>query len=285
MTASSDLSITLLTSLLTGKSIPVPNVPVTEGAFAQPGTTGALYTSISKLDNDDLTTGIVGGEGVFDKLMVSIVAHLKEEFKANRISGAEYTKAYQVLVAQALQTAASYVMSREQAYWQTVLAQQQAQTAEVQGRQARIELETARVTKVKAQYEAETASVQYAAAKMQVTLLDAQYEGLQKDNLTKQYTIDYMLPIQKSLLEAQTANVVSDRQLKDYQRTDILPAQKNLYVEQKDSYVKDAKIKSAKMWTDVYITMKTMDIAISADQFNGANLDSVLSNLRNAVSI
>lgn len=285
MTTSSDLSTQLLTSLLTGKNITVPNVPVSDGDFTQPVKTGYLYTEINRLKNEDLTTGLVGGEGVFDKLMVSIVAHLKTEYTANRISGAEYTKAYQVLVAQALQTATSFLMAREQSYWQTVLAQEQAQAAEIQKVQARIELETARVTKAKAQYDAETASAQYSGAKLQLAILDAQYEGLQKDIATKDYTNTQMLPAQKSMIEAQTSNAISDKLLKDFQRTDILPAQRDLYNEQKESYVKDAKIKIAKMWSDVFITMKTMDIAISVPQFEGAKMDNLLTNLRSAVDL
>ena len=400
MTVASDISTTLLNTLTSGKNIVVPNPDVTGGNFAQPDATGYLYTPVDKLEYTDLTTGVVGGGGMFDKIMMSLVAHLKEEFKANRISGSEYTKAYQAMVAQALQTATSFLMSQDQAYWQVVLAQKQAQTAAIQQAQARVELETARAVHARSKYEAETAAAQYAAAQLQIALLDAQHTvavkqaeglgienqtktyqlanilpaelaqttaqtglintqksgveaetaariyttanilplevtkatvqnahivaqtdlvtqqkavaqaqaigvgydnagklynneqilpqqklGLERDNTIKQYQVTDLLPAQKSLVLSQTSNADSDKQLKDYQRTDILPAQKALYTEQKDSYVKDAKIKSAKMWTDVFITLKTMDIAITADQFNNANMDSVLTSLRNSVQI
>lgn len=371
MTVASDLAGTLLTSLTNRKDIDVPNIDVTGNPFNQPDNSGEAHTSITKFEPENLTAGEVGGDGIFDKLMASLVAHLKTEFSANRISGAEYTKAYQAIVAQALQTSLSFLMSRDQVYWQTLLAKKQAQQAEVQLAQGRVELETARVMNARAKYEAETAAAQYAAAQMQVALLDAQYRqteaeianlgkqgqlidsqisisvvdkatkeyelantlptqkelivsqtdlvkkqietadlqkigigydnaaktytnenilpqqklGLEKDNATKAYQLSDLLPAQKGMIVAQTANADADKQLKDYQRTDILPAQKLLYEEQRQSYVKDAMIKTAKMWSDVFITLKTMDIAITADQFNSANMDSVLSNLRQGIAI
>lgn len=78
---------------------------------------------IVKIDTVDLTTGVVGGTGVFDKLMVSLKAHLQEEFIAGRIIGGEYTKAYIALVQVAVPNAVQFLLNRDQTYWAAVTAQ------------------------------------------------------------------------------------------------------------------------------------------------------------------
>jgi len=87
----------------------------------------------AKLLITDLTSGTVGGTGLFDKLMVSLVVHLKVEYDANRISGAEYTKAYVGIVGAALQTAQQFLVASEQVYWGSLTAEAQIANLELQG--------------------------------------------------------------------------------------------------------------------------------------------------------
>lgn len=94
----------------------------------------AMYTPVVRLTTGDLTTG-VGGTGVFDAIMTSLAAHLKAEFSANRITGAEYTKAYAAMVESALGGAVQYLLGREQAFWA-------AQNAQITAISARVGLES-----------------------------------------------------------------------------------------------------------------------------------------------
>jgi hypothetical protein len=82
-----------------------------------------ITDEILKIGLPDLTTGTVGGSGTFDGLMVSVKAHLMEEFNAGRITGGEYTKAYIALVQVAMTTAVQFLLGRDQAYWAAVVAQ------------------------------------------------------------------------------------------------------------------------------------------------------------------
>lgn len=61
------------------------------------------------LNIDELTTGTVGGDGVFDVLITSVKAHLKEEFDKQRITGKEYAQVYLTTMNATLAQAIEYL--------------------------------------------------------------------------------------------------------------------------------------------------------------------------------
>lgn len=186
----------------------------------------------------DLTTGSVGGEGVFDKLMVSLVAHLKVEYEANRISGAEYTKAYTAIVSAALGAAQQFLIGADQAYWSDLTAEAQIANLVLQG------------------------------------------NGLTITNTTILPAQEKLLIEQMEVQRSQTMNTRSDNV------TTVVGAvgkQKDLYTQQIDSYQRDAETKVAKIFSDAWITQKTIDEGLLAPaQFSNANLDEVLIAIRAA---
>lgn len=115
-----------------------------------------LIGSITKPAVTDITTGAVSGTGIFDKLMVGINAQLNDQYLKNRITGAEYTKAYIALTEAALTQSVGFLLTKEKQYWEILVTQQQARTALVG------------VT---------TAKVQLEAVKRQAMLLNEQYEA------------------------------------------------------------------------------------------------------------
>ena len=279
-----ELANTLLVSLTAGKDFTVPEIDLSDPIFNQPDSTGPLYVDVEKLTVDDLTTGIVGGTGAFDKLMVSLVNHLKVEYAANRISGAEYTKAYIGVVTAALQTASQFLLAKDQAYWQALLAQAQARTAEIETVKARYELETARVMLVRTQFEAATAEANYGLTKMKISTEDATYSNLIKQGEGLDFTNTNILPKQETLLTEQ-AEVQRSQTLDT--RTDgttvagSVGKQKALYDQQITSYKRDAETKAVKIYADSWITQKTIDEGLLApDQFTNANFNSILTALR-----
>lgn len=269
------LANTLLTSLLDGKTFAVPDVDLTGLLFAQPDGTSDLYTAITELTAEDLTTGIVGGTGMFDKLMASLTAHLKVEFEQNRISGAEYTKAYIGVVGAAMQTSAQYLLGKDQAYWQALLVQQQAQMTEVEVTRARIQLETARVELSKAQFEASTAEAAYGLTKIQISVQDITYTNHTKQGL--------LIDEQKEAARGQTMDLRSDG------LTTIEGAigkQKDLYDQQIVSYQRDAETKLVKIYSDAWITQKTIDEGLTAPtEFTNVEIDAVLGGLRTNLAL
>ncbi len=43
---------------------------------------------------ENITSGVVGGTGSFDKMATSMTSHLEKEYDAGRITGADYANAY-----------------------------------------------------------------------------------------------------------------------------------------------------------------------------------------------
>jgi len=209
----------LLKSLTTGADFSVPDVDLDAPEYELPPAEGPNYETIKRLTDDDLTTGVVGGTGMFDQIMVSLVSHLKVEYTANRIAGAEYTKAYIGVIGVALQTAQQYLLAKDAAYWTAVTVQNQARVAEIEVVKARVDLETAKANLVKLQFEANTASAQYGLIKMQIAESDAQYAHVVAQTAGVTYTNKELLPAQLEQNEAQTTGVV-------YTNTHILPGQK-----------------------------------------------------------
>lgn len=264
----------LLTTLLDGKVFTVPEVDTNLPIFEQPDGTGDLHESVPKLSPEDLTTGEVDGTGMFDRLMSSLVAHLKVEYEANRISGAEYTKAYIGVITAALQTANQFLLGRDQSYWQAVLVQKQAQLAEIQAVTARFELETARAQLVKAQYDAYTAEAGYGLTKIKIAIEDITYANLEKTGV--------MIQEQAEAQRAQTHEERSDG-------TPVAGAvgkQKELYSQQIISYQRDAENRFIKLYTDSWITQKTIDEGLLApNEFTNAKIDEVLTKMRTNLSL
>lgn len=278
------LANTLLPSLIAGKTFNFPVVDLSNALFAQPVASGVFYENPSLLEVTNLTTGSVGGDGVFDKVMSSLKAHLKEEYNANRITGAEYTKAYTNTVSTALQIAVQFLLGRDQAHWQAMLLQQQAKIAQTEAVKARVELETARFMNVRASYEAATLEASYAVTKIKLASEDAAYGNLLAQGVGITYTNTYILPEQKALLgeqvEVQRAQTVDTRRDAGTV-TGTLGKQKDLYSQQITSYQRDAETKVAKMFTDSWITQKTIDEGLLAPtNFSNTTLDTVLSKLR-----
>lgn len=261
------ISETILDEILEGKRITLPTVDFDGPEFQIPVVTPVV---IDPLTNDDLTTRQVNGAGTFDALMQSIANHLKAEYTANRISGAEYTKAYIAAVQSAMGTAAQFLLGRDQAYWQSVLAQAQAQTAQVQLVTARVQLETAKLQYSLAHYEALNAEATYALTTMKIGTEDQTYCNLKAQELL----IKEQMEVQRS----QTMNTRSDGITTV---TGTVGKQKDLYTQQITSYQRDSEVKAGKFWVDAWITQKTIDEGlVPPTQFTNAIVDDVLETIK-----
>lgn len=68
---------------------------------------------------DDLTTGTIGGTGVFDKLLAAVKVHVQQEFSEGRIRGSDYATVYlgalQSVISQSLQFLLQEQISDKQA--------------------------------------------------------------------------------------------------------------------------------------------------------------------------
>lgn len=288
-------------------TVPLPVIDVDGPEFDFPfDENSQMYKEVPKLTTCDLTTGEVGGDGVFDALMKSVAVHLKEEFEANRISGGDYTKAYIASTQAALGSAVQFLLQRDQAYWQA----QQAQIAAIT---ARVQMQTAKAQLIQTLFGAMREKAGYALTKMQTL-------GASLETQIADYNLTKMMPLQEEILTKESAGrtlqnegLTLDNSIKDFnlvnilvqqhrllveqtetaraqtlnERTDgnpvtgMLGKQKELYTQQISSYQRRSEMDAAKLWADAWSVQKTIDEGLVAPtNFTNTNVDSVLSKIR-----
>lgn len=261
----------LLEELTKGDDFTLPNIDMTGPEWDIPGGDNSpIFSEVPRITNESLTTREVGGSGVFDALMESASKHLKAEFKENRITGGEYTKAYIATLEACMGNAVQFLLGRDSAYFQAALAQIQAVTA-------RVGLATAKAQFVLAKVQALSTKSEYALTKMKLSIEGQNY-------CAAKFNVDEILPAQERLLqeqyEVQRAQTMETR-------SDSLPIkgsigkQKELYDQQITSYQRDAEVKASKLFTDAWITQKTIDEGLNPPNgFTNASIDTILTKLK-----
>lgn len=261
----------LLEELTKGDDFTLPDVDMTGPEWDIPGGDDSpIFGAIDKISNESLTTREVGGSGTFDALMESAHNHLKAEFKANRITGGEYTKAYIAMMESCMSNAVQFLLGRDQAYWAAAMAQIQAVTA-------RVQLATSKAQFVLAKIQALSAKSEYALTKMKIATESETY-------CAALFNADQMLPQQLKLIteqtEAQRAQTLDTRS-DGATVTGSVGKQKELYSQQITSYQRDAEVKASKLFTDAWITQKTIDEGLNPPNgFTNASIDTILTKLK-----
>jgi hypothetical protein len=312
-----DLAQTIMAQL--GRDFSIPDVDLSDSEFSIPSDSG-FDELPSKVSIDDLTKGVVDGDGAFDRLMTSNKAHLKEQYEKGRLTGDQYAKAYVELTTAMLTAAVQVVLTQDQSYWQARLLQMQGRRAEIDAITARIQLEIAKAELAQAQRQSELVNAQYVLTQMQISKEDAAYRlilrqiehnqaetimvetqkvALDKEIEINDYRLDNMMPQElANMTQQEQVLFAQERLLKEQSeaqraqtmdvRTDgITPVvgaigkQKDLYTQQIDSYRKDAEQKVAKMYLDGWITQKTLDEGLNAPpQLTNAEINEVLVHIR-----
>jgi len=261
----------LLEELTKGDDFILPDIDMSGPEWDIPGgNSSPIFDAITKVTNESLTTREVGGSGTFDALMESAHNHLKAEFKANRITGGEYTKAYIAMMESCMSNAVQFLLGRDQAYWAAAMAQIQAVTA-------RVTLATSKAQYVLAKIQALSAKSEYALTKMKIATESETY-------CAALFNANQMLPQQLKLIteqtEAQRAQTLDTRS-DGTTVTGSVGKQKELYSQQITSYQRDAEVKASKLFTDAWITQKTIDEGLNPPNgFTNASIDTILTKLK-----
>lgn len=263
----------------------------------------------------DLTTGIVGGTGVFDEIMKAVTAHLHAQFEKNRITGADYAKVYLGSVQAAMQQGIAFLMGKDKAYLENLALQEAVRLALIMRTRALAELELVRAnlqiaqyTAIKMQLEAYTARNQYALSKMalvsgyngvltseaQVLLIGEQYETQRaqiRDTNSAGQPILGILLYEKNLKRAQTQLVEEQYESQRGQSRDTLStglavngligAQRLLYIKQTWAYERDSEAKFIKMIMDTWTARKTIDEGVAVPvQIDVPKIDELVDQAR-----
>lgn len=225
----------------------------------------------------ELTTGLITGNGVFDKLMAAMKAHLEAEYAKGRIKGPEYATVYLGALDQVLANSLSFVIQKRNIALQGDLLAQQILLAQVEVTKAGIALELMELEKQKAvvqiaQLEAQTNLVeaQVINEEKQGRVLEAQICKLQAEydltvNTNTKTTGEIALLAQKTASEkAQTMAIGVDDD-------SVIGKQKKLYQAQTDGFQRDAEQKAAKLLVDTWSARRMSDEGTVADGINMLN--------------
>lgn len=238
--------------------------------------------------------GTLTGEGAFDVLMKAINKHLDDQYRKQRLSGAEWGKVYIQGLELALTQASNYLVASNNAIWAGETSKRQAELLDlqkavlVQEHASKIlETLTAKMGLAKMQIEGYVAQGNLVGTKAKIGDMyhdilakEAQQELISeqidqtrattKDTLKSGAPIAGMAVIDKSLKTKQVTLVeeqidAARAQTKDTLIGDVLPvggilgSQKNLYDQQRQSYIHDSMNKAARLLSDAWTTQKTVD--------------------------
>ena len=89
----------------------------------------ATLPAIAPIRNEDLTTKVVNGTGIFDELMTAAHAHLDQEWGKQRITGTQYAEVYLGQMTAVLQQSVVFLVQRDSIYLNNLLTQAQIDKA------------------------------------------------------------------------------------------------------------------------------------------------------------
>lgn len=178
---------------------------------------------------EDITTGVVTGTGVFDKLMIAVKAHIQEEYSENRIKGADYANVYLGAIQSVLSQSMQFVLQEKQTEAQVDMTLAQTSELVLNGAKDR-ELKDSQI--IGSGYDNQVKEQQVLESKYKVEeLLPAELLQLQK-----QVDVAERGMVEQELTGAKQREVlVVDKGIKSYQLSDILPKEAILLTEQKET--------------------------------------------------
>lgn len=89
--------------------------------------------------------GTLSGKGVLDEVMKAVDEHLQREFKAQRITGSNYSNLYIQALNTVIQTSSQFALSGAESYWKAKLAEAEYRHAEAQILKALADVDTQRL--------------------------------------------------------------------------------------------------------------------------------------------
>jgi urease accessory protein UreE len=133
------------------------------------------FPALTDLTVADLTTGAVGGTGVFDQLMTAVTAHLDGQHAKNRITGADYANVYLGSIQAMMQYGVQFLLSKDRSKLENLQLQATIRLTNAQLARATADITIARLQIQQLQWQnaemafkANTAKNQYALSKLEL---------------------------------------------------------------------------------------------------------------------
>lgn len=226
----------------------------------------APLTPNDKIDLTDLTHSVVEGNGVFDKLMKSVNAHLEQEFQKGRIKGTEYSTVYLSAMQGVLETSLQFVLQKNKA-------------------NKEIELIDAQI--IKLQKDAELAEEQVLIAKQELLIAQAKLANTAKEGVVLDEQAAKLVA-ETGLLNQRTISEVAQTDGTGIGATSILGKQRDVLTNQASGFLRDAEQKAADIMIkgfSVVATTNDLEVAdASSYGVSTSNVSSIITKLRTGVN-
>lgn len=280
----------------TGASTPSPFVGVTNTVTTQAYTTETL-----------------DGAGVFDSLMRTLKAHLKEEYSQSRIRGTEYATVYLGALNATMDKSLQFLLTRDKVKLEADVLELQAAQMQLDGQRAALEIDLLKQQRNKAFLDGELVKAQAAKVYQDICLAQLQEKKMQEeiDLLQEQFKNQeeetkntkqqrFVINATKCKLDAEFSVLVQQK-LKVVQETALLAqktsteaaqitnsaavgsvigAQTALYAAQAEGFQRDAEQKMTKMMLDTWNTRRatssTLTSANPTNLLDDSNIGKVL---------
>jgi len=317
-----DIYTPLLSGLTFDLSIPLELAAV--DLITQPPTfTPSVVGDFPALTLASLTAGedTLTGNGAFDVIMKAVNKHLDDQYKKQRLSGAEWGKVYIAGIELALTQGANYLVASTAAAWAGETSKRQAELLEIQKASLLqdhsskvLETLTAKMGLAKMQIEANVAQGGLVSMKTKIgetyhsilaqeaqqKLIDEQVDTARaatKDTLLSGAPVAGSVAIDKNLKSKQLGLIdeqidAARAQTKNTIIGDMIPvggilgSQKSLYDQQRQSYIHDSMNKAAKLLSDAWTTQKTVDDGWTPpDSFLNAYIDPAMKEYMSTVGM
>lgn len=273
----------------------------------------------------EVTTGVVDGAGVFDKLMSATKAHLQEEYNKQRIRGADYallyTNALQTVMGQSIQFVLQKQISDKQAeVLQSQVDKSIRELAILTEQLEKLRNESLLLTAQVAKVTTDTAYVVAQQTKVapEIELLSAQKAKIERDTLfidkeelkilsDIQRTDKEILNLiaQNSLITQQIiktdaeSDILVQKKLTEQAQimnivagnevTGVIGKQKLLYQAQTEGFARDAEYKVAKLLVDTWSVRRTTDetgtLADTVNKLNDASIGEVITKIKQGINV
>ena len=232
-TDSEQLAIALFDDLTDGLATNIPEINWSDPLFnIGDGTDSPFYSEVKRVILDEITDTDINGKGAFDTLMRAYSNHLAKEYEAGRITGTEYTNIYLSTIQTAMSQALQFTLAKDQAYWQSTMAQLQARTAEIATVQARVQLATLKVNHGITLAQLDQSKAQYAVTKMQLAIEDVRYDLMKTQDAIEEYKLAQIMPVELAGLSLRNTGMgiqnetgIVQRETAEYNLEFMLPVQ------------------------------------------------------------
>lgn len=204
---------------------------------------GPLYKNVERIEIGELTND--SQTGAFDQVIKSIREILGNELDRGRITSAQYATSLTALIESSLANSTQFLLQKDNSFWQAMQGQYDAMA-----KRAQVELVKAQIAL--AQMQQINQQVEFTNGKMNLMV--------QKENY---------------------CTALANREITVAKQAELSDSQIALYKQQIVSYQRDSEVKAARLFTDAWITMKTIDEGLTAPNgFTNARVDDVLLKIR-----